>query len=246
MLYIHDMFDDIKQPNQGQANAGQNPAVPPAVPPQGSMPTAPQSAVDDIFASIDEKPAAFQPKASNQSDDLEPKHGSSVKKGLTFVGIIAGLGIAFVGGYFGFNFLYSRINDGNGGITLPLKPLQTNNVDDQEIEPVDDITVEPEQEQAEIQPVVISTSTEIATSADLEVMPIVDTDGDGLTDEEEDTYGTNANAMDSDLDGLFDREELKIYLTDPLDFDTDGDGFEDGQEVRSGYDPKGPGKLINL
>ncbi|HLD19673.1 MAG TPA: hypothetical protein VJB93_00265 [Patescibacteria group bacterium] len=71
---------------------------------------------------------------------------------------------------------------------------------------------------------------------------IVDTDGDGLTDQDETQYGTNQFFPDTDFDGLTDREEVETYTTDPLSKDTDGDGFDDGQEVRNGYNPKGPGK----
>lgn len=48
--------------------------------------------------------------------------------------------------------------------------------------------------------------------------------------------------IDSDLDGLTDEQE-KFYGTDPLNPDTDGDGYNDGSEVQSGYNPKGQGKL---
>lgn len=74
----------------------------------------------------------------------------------------------------------------------------------------------------------------------------LDTDGDGLTDVEEKTLGTDPKRADSDGDGLFDREEVKVYKTNPLKPDTDGDGFSDGQEVRSGNNPNGQGKLLDL
>lgn len=51
---------------------------------------------------------------------------------------------------------------------------------------------------------------------------------------------TNKNfLLDSDQDGLTDEEE-KTYGTDPYKADTDKDGYSDGVEVKSGYDPKKP------
>lgn len=47
-----------------------------------------------------------------------------------------------------------------------------------------------------------------------------DEDNDGLTNADEDRYGTNKNNPD-----------------------TDGDGFKDGDEVKAGYNPRGPGRL---
>lgn len=46
----------------------------------------------------------------------------------------------------------------------------------------------------------------------------------------------NSLFLDSDQDGLTDQEE-KMIGTDPFNPDTDGDGYSDGAEVRSGYDP---------
>lgn len=60
----------------------------------------------------------------------------------------------------------------------------------------------------------------------------LDTDGDGLTDEEEATIGTNPRIKDTDGDGLTDGEEVKQYKTDPLNPDTDFDGLKDGAEVK--------------
>lgn len=47
----------------------------------------------------------------------------------------------------------------------------------------------------------------------------------------------NNDNIDSDGDGLTDKEELEIYGTDPNNPDTDGDGYLDGEEVKSGHDP---------
>lgn len=76
--------------------------------------------------------------------------------------------------------------------------------------------------------------------------PPLDTDRDGLTDEEEALYGTDPRRVDTDNDGLTDRDEAKTFKTDPTKVDTDGDGFTDGEEVSKGYDPKGPGRLLQI
>lgn len=76
--------------------------------------------------------------------------------------------------------------------------------------------------------------------------PAIDSDHDGLNDDEEDMYGTNPQEIDTDQDGLTDRDEVKVFKTDPNNFDTDGDGYGDGDEVRGGYDPKGPGRLLKI
>lgn len=70
-----------------------------------------------------------------------------------------------------------------------------------------------------------------------------DTDGDGLDDGEEVARGTMAFAKDSDADGLDDGVEVNKFKTDPLKKDTDGDGFSDLEEVIKGYNPNGEGKL---
>lgn len=93
--------------------------------------------------------------------------------------------------------------------------------------------------------VVNTTITVQLTKPDPGSLP-VDTDRDGLTDDEEEELGTDRNKIDTDGDGLFDREEVKVYGTNPLKSDTDGDGNEDGAEVANGFDPAGSGQLLDL
>lgn len=76
-----------------------------------------------------------------------------------------------------------------------------------------------------------------------------DTDGDGVSDDQEVKDGTNPldpsdylepDRPDTDMDGLYDDDETDVYGTDPLLWDTDGDGVSDGQEVYDGTDPLDP------
>ncbi len=56
----------------------------------------------------------------------------------------------------------------------------------------------------------------------------IDTDGDGLSDEEEITvYNTDPFIQDSDYDGLTDGLEIGLANSNPLDPDSDGDGCGD-------------------
>ena len=94
----------------------------------------------------------------------------------------------------------------------------------------------------------INTETNANVNADLSNQAVqpMDSDLDGLTDEEEALYGTSPIQVDSDNDGLTDRDETKVFETDPNNSDTDGDSYLDGAEVRVGYDPKGPGRLLEI
>ncbi len=64
----------------------------------------------------------------------------------------------------------------------------------------------------------------------------IDTDGDGLSDQQEYDLGSDPFDSDSDDDGLNDGKELELG-TDPNKADSDGDGFTDGDEVAAGTDP---------
>ena len=52
--------------------------------------------------------------------------------------------------------------------------------------------------------------------------------------------------LDTDGDGLTDEDERNIYGTDPNLADSDGDGFADGPEVRQGFDPSDPASQPTL
>jgi len=67
-------------------------------------------------------------------------------------------------------------------------------------------------------------------------MTAPDSDGDGVSDADEATLGTDPNNPDSDGDGLTDGEERNLG-TNPLAADSDGDGLLDGSEATSGSNP---------
>lgn len=79
--------------------------------------------------------------------------------------------------------------------------------------------------------------------------PTADTDGDGITNVDENTGGSdpldpcdpnpNAGPCDQDGDGLTNAQEA-VLGTDATNSDTDGDGLNDGVEVTNGSDPLDP------
>ncbi|PLX26444.1 hypothetical protein C0581_04535 [Candidatus Parcubacteria bacterium] len=91
---------------------------------------------------------------------------------------------------------------------------------------------------------------EVDTTIDLEDQILfgepVDTDGDDLDDVREADINTDPLNWDTDGDGLGDGAEVNVWKTDPLDADTDNDTYTDGAEIKNGYSPTGPGKLFEL
>ncbi len=54
-----------------------------------------------------------------------------------------------------------------------------------------------------------------------------------------------AELVDTDGDGLTDDEEIRVYHTDPNKIDTDGDDYQDGDEIKYGFSPLTPGKRLD-
>jgi hypothetical protein len=64
-----------------------------------------------------------------------------------------------------------------------------------------------------------------------------DPDNDGLTNIDEYNFQTDPLNSDTDLDGFADGDEVHIYYTDPTKKDSDNDTYEDGDEITNCYDP---------
>ncbi len=241
------MFDDLNSDNsQSKQGGNNNSSVSPLVSGQRqakiSKEEANTSPVEDIFSETNktEKPAIFQPKPlipSNndfnnaQTGQLDPYTGETIKaKNKTIVlalMVISLLLVAIVGAY-AYKMFFANITQ----TAVPSEQENTSQVEENRF-----------QEKAITAPAnnINNLNNESAPTKLVE-----DTDGDGLSDIEENALGTNYLMTDTDGDGLFDREEVKVYKTDPLDTDTDKDGYADGAEVKSGYNPNGEGKLYNL
>ncbi len=200
--------------------------------------------LEDIFSETEAagkempKPEVFKPKEPQSpaaagergADDLQEEAKSAgAKKLLVLAAIIVGLGVIILGGFWLVSGILDTMNNTQpvgGEIKEEAEPASQN------------IFVNESEEE------------NVVKEPAIETEPVVnqplDSDQDGLTDEEEEQLNTDINSVDSDDDGLFDREEVKVYKTDPLDADTDGDGYLDGAEVKNNYNPLGPGKLYEI
>jgi len=209
--------------------------------------------VDDIFAETD-KPAT----AAAQSDIETHRVGLAAtgetlttmereqlggKKKVLKLGIIIVVALVVLGGaYFAYSQFFKAKDTSPTATTTPTgftPPASTVTppVANPPMMPTT-TTVNP----IETPPLVEVTSTPVV---EVQVDSTADSDGDSLTDAEEKAAGTNLNVIDTDNDGLSDYEEVKIYRTNPLSADSDGDGYLDGAEIKSGYNPNGPGKLAD-
>ncbi|MBI2483706.1 hypothetical protein HYV71_00795 [Candidatus Uhrbacteria bacterium] len=168
--------------------------------------------------------------------------------------------VLVIGGGVGLIFLFKPKQAEQPTVDLFSIPVSDNGIPTLEDQPVEDQAGQPigENQIVEEEPPVSEGSpptgqadtiigqADTIIQGDESAPVIIDTDGDGLPDEQEAQYGTNPNLFDTDGDGLSDREELMVYGTDPLNADSDKDGFLDGEEIKNGYDPNGAGKLPSV
>lgn len=257
------MFDDLSIKPTAPANtAPQSGATPVVGFNQGvqgaNVNQAPRTAgVEDIFSGTEkpEKPAILQPIQNENRQAMAEEqmlrqyeatigsdHSGFAQKIFASIALIAVIALLGVGGYWGYKYFKDRQSQ-TAIITPDTVPTQEDTIlPETELPATDttDSTNTTTDENAEVP------AEDIPDQPIPETLMPVDTDQDGLSDDEEKLLGTNANSSDTDGDGLFDREESKVYGTDPLSKDTDGDTFTDGAEVQAGYNPKGSGKLYDF
>ncbi|MBI5766065.1 hypothetical protein HZA71_02440 [Candidatus Falkowbacteria bacterium] len=230
--------DDNIIPNQPDATS---PISFPSPAPQSHLPQPP---VEDIFAETDKgNPQVIRPLQPGQVQNILPDSaapddlfgGRSIWQNKLLVIILMAAGILILGGVGWLTFSFfaksgkpnsspnQNINNNNAAANV--NNVNTANVNN------------------------VNNNADVVNNANINQAAVaIDSDNDGLTDEEERKLGTDPNNFDSDNDGLTDSAEVKIYKTDPLNPDTDGDGYKDGPEVSNGYDPTKPGgaRLFNV
>ncbi len=87
---------------------------------------------------------------------------------------------------------------------------------------------------------------QLSTITTEQLIKNIDSDKDGLSNQEEAQADTNPLKADTDNDGLSDRDEVKIWKTDPLNPDTDDDRIKDGDEIKKKLNPNGKGTLLEI
>lgn len=215
-----------------------------------------RNAVDDIFAetdaninnttpasvNIEAQTAGLSAQPYTASGDVEGHSPSRSKLKFILIILLAVLILA-AAAYLVYVKLMRSAAD-NENIPVNQNPVVDTTPSTPVTPPVNNVvTPTPEVIATDTTPVVdVASNTPSATGTEIIMAPI-DSDGDSLTDAEEQILQTNPNLLDSDFDGLSDYEEVRVYGSNPLNTDTDGDGYSDGDEVKNGYSPSGEGKL---
>lgn len=216
------MFDDIQEPKDMFADVPES-AVPSAASPSApSSPEGGQASAQPVMRVAQKASTTISPNQAAQYADVPKSGRAGLRLFITLLVSFVCIGSA---GYAAYRFMVrdavpQQVSDVIEKTTTP----------PEEVVPIEE-TVAPQQEQDE---------DGAGPTA------VIDSDGDGLTNDEERAAGTSVAKPDTDGDGLGDREEVKVYDTDPKNVDTDGDGYSDGDEVKNGYNPNGEGRLFEI
>ncbi len=231
------MFDNLVR-DDGQTQTGTGANNMSGAYPSGLSPRPMKNEqVEDIFSGAEprEKPAIFQPRVPIPTASPYPlpdqaavngTHSNDNNKVMVLATMIGAGTLVLLAAFFAYRLFFAS--------SVPEQQVAGG-----------------QQEEASLDPSGKEASSEQSVQSSLPVdteqsqqAAALDSDGDGLTDGEEYRLGTNKEEADSDGDGLFDREEVKVYRTDPLNTDSDKDGYADGIEVKGGYNPNGQGQLF--
>jgi hypothetical protein len=254
----------VPRPAPAPMPAAPMPAAPaPAPRPAAAAPR--KQEPEDIFGDLEKS----GPTSADHSEGLPSAHhggGKGIKVALIVVGAIAAVGVLGIGGWMLYNqFIASPTTPPPAPVEqapvnsvpelppaveptpTPVEPTPT------PVEPLPTPTLPPPDGIPQPNPVTptpsgaVDTDGDGVTDADEQSMgtdpTVADSDGDGLTDGDEVARGSDPKNTDTDADGLADGDEVRVWRSNPAVADTDGDGYPDGAEVQNNYNPSGPGKL---
>ncbi len=195
----------------------------------GALPSLPPSLSSDQVDRMTSSQKNFSAEKYRPYRAPVPKGAKLLRKIIVIVIILA---VIIFGAYYLYGIMTSPVVDSE----INNVPADTQPIQEEDLPPV----IEPEEKKEDI----IATNTPLIVEEESKPdFLILDLDEDGLNGEEEIELGTNINKADTDDDGLTDWQEVTIYNTDPLQADSDGDSYSDGNEVENGYNPLGEGKL---
>jgi len=212
------MFEDLNQEKNAQSDINPAPSL-------TNQPSAPKA--EDIFSGLKDNGFSQVGKAPETNKIVipkEPSEGNGLLRALIIIVIVlvlAILGLILVNKYVDFSKI-NFLNKNNQAVTQESATAATNNEEQKATTSIPSETVVTEEATIATSVPATAASSVVASATPATVVdPNIDSDNDGLTDAQE-----------------------KVLGTDPHNPDTDGDGYLDGAEVKSGYNPLGAGKLI--
>jgi hypothetical protein len=214
---------------------------------QPTQPAQPAQPAEDMFAEVDQSASVPMPEAAtSQEVMMDQPRKRSLPIGILIVVLI----LILAGAATVYAMKYTSLFGKKEAVQLISQNAEIKETPAEEAAPAPSAapeTVAPEEIPPAIPQPTAPTQPEVQTPPAAPSAPVaaVDSDNDGLTDDQEALLGTNPLKADTDADGLSDSDEVNVYKTNPLKTDTDGDGYIDGEEVKNGYNPNGPGKLLN-